>query len=152
MAARFAFRVVIGSGLCALLSAAPGSSVLQVSASSDKEVKRPALSVKVTPNVSFSPARVTALAELKGGPNDYEDYYCAGVEWDWGDGTTSASTTDCEPYEAGKSEIKRRFSKQHDYRHAGNYRVQVRLMRKTKALVSAGATVQVRPGVNDRMF
>lgn len=134
------------------VAAAVGSAVVSLAAGlEDKDAKKPALSVKATPNVSFSPARVTALAELKGGPNDYEDYYCAGVEWDWGDGTTSGTIADCDPYEAGKSEIKRRYSKQHDYIVAGSYRVQVRLMRKSKTLVSAGTTVQVRPGLNEGM-
>jgi hypothetical protein len=120
-----------------------------VAENKDKEVKKPSLSVKASPTVAFAPARVKAVAELKGGPNDYEHFYCAGVEWDWGDGTTSGSSTDCEPYEAGKSEIQRRFSKDHEFQQAGNFRIQVRLMRRNKALTSAGITVQVRPGLRD---
>ena len=55
-------------------------------------------------------------AEIKGGANDYEDFYCASVEWEWGDDTKSESKADCDPYEAGKSEIKRRFVMEHTFR------------------------------------
>src|SRR3979409_1190649 len=77
--------------------------------SKDKDDKRPKLSLKAQPIVSISPSKVTLRVELTGGANDYEEFYCPTVEWDWGDGTQSESTADCEPYQAGKSEIKRRF-------------------------------------------
>ena len=75
--------------------------------------KKPSISVKLNPRSGFSPLRVVATAELTGGPNDFEDFYCASVEWDWGDGTKSESKQDCDPFEAGKSEIKRRFAQEH---------------------------------------
>jgi hypothetical protein len=78
----------------------------------DKD-KRPKLSVKAAPSMAFSPARVVATADINGGPNDFEEFYCAAVEWEWGDDTRSNNTSDCEPYEAGKSEIKRRFTADH---------------------------------------
>jgi hypothetical protein len=140
--------VGLGAATLALVFAMPYG-VSLAAPNKDKEIKKPGLSVKATPNVSFAPARVKAVAELKGGPNDYEEYYCAGVEWDWGDGTTSGSSTDCEPYEAGKSEIQRRFFKDHEFHQSGNYRIQVRLMRKNKALAAAAVTIQVRPGLRD---
>ena len=68
-----------------------------------------------------------------GGADDFEEYYCPTVEWEWGDGTQSESTTDCEPYEAGKSEIKRRFIVEHVFR-AGHYQVSFRLKRRDKAV------------------
>jgi hypothetical protein len=114
-----------------------------------KETKRPGLSLKASPVISFSPARIVLTAELKGGPNDFEEYYCPTVEWDWGDGTHSEATADCEPYEAGKSEIKRRYIVEHVYRYAANYRVQFKLKKKDKVLSAVTATVQVRPGVRD---
>jgi hypothetical protein len=141
----FGFSAVVTVALLSVSTTASPAS----NKDKDKDVKKPGLSVKATPNVSFAPARIKAVAELKGGPNDYEDYYCAGVEWDWGDGTTSGSSTDCEPYEAGKSEIQRRFFKDHEYHQAGNFRIQVRLMRKNKALTAAAVTVQIRPGLRD---
>ena len=111
--------------------------------------RKPSLSLKATPPISFSPARIRLLAELRGGANDYEDYYCPSIEWDWGDDTKSESSTDCEPYEAGKSEIRRRFTAEHVYHNSGSYRVQFRLKRKDKAIANASATVQVRAGLRD---
>jgi hypothetical protein len=109
--------------------------------------KKPKLTLKAQPMISMSPSKVTLRAELVGGANDYQDYYCPTVEWDWGDGTRSESTTDCEPYQEGKSEIKRRFTVDHVFR-AGYYQVAVRLKRRDKALASATATVQVQGGAD----
>lgn len=114
-----------------------------------KDVKRPSLSVKASPMVSFAPARITLTAELKGGPNDYEEFYCPTVEWDWGDDTRSESTADCQPYETGKSEIRRRFTTQHVYRLSGEYRIQILLKKKDKAVGAAYVNVQVRPGLQE---
>jgi hypothetical protein len=86
---------------------------------------------------------------LKGGPDDYEDYYCPAVEWDWGDGTRSEASSDCEPYEPGISQITRRFSKTHVYNFQGRYRVQVRLKRNSRLLTSATTNIQVRAGIRD---
>jgi hypothetical protein len=112
-----------------------------------KDSKRPSLSVKASPPIGFSPARILLVAELKGGPNDYEEFYCAGTEWDWGDGTRSEATADCEPYQAGKSEIRRRFSTEHVFDLPGRYNIRFKLKRKDKVLTAAGATVQVQPGI-----
>jgi hypothetical protein len=117
----------------------------------DKEMasdKRPRLSLKAQPVISMSPARVVLTAELVGGPNDYEEYYCPTVEWDWGDGTQSENTADCAPYEPGKSEIKRRFTVSHVFR-AGNYRVSFKLKRRDKVLGLTTVSIQVRPGLRD---
>ena len=85
----------------------------------DKD-KHPSLKLTARPPLGMSPARVVLTGDLNGGPNDAEEYYCPTVEWDWGDGTTSESTSDCDPYEPGKSEIKRRYTTEHVFR-AGNY-------------------------------
>jgi hypothetical protein len=114
----------------------------------DKKSK-PTVSVKVTPVIGFSPARMVLTAELRGGADDYEEFYCATVEWDWGDDTRSESKTDCEPYEAGKSEIKRRFTIDHTYNIAGEYRVEFRLKQKNKVVGRGTTDVKVRPGIRD---
>lgn len=111
--------------------------------------KKPALSVKASPAVSFAPSRVVLQADVRGGPNDYEEYYCATVEWDWGDGTKSEASYDCEPYEAGKSEIRRRYSIEHVYRQAGSFRVQFSLKQDRRIVAAANTTIQVRPGIRD---
>jgi hypothetical protein len=111
--------------------------------------KRPSLSLKGTPAMSFSPARVVFLGELRGGADDYEDLYCAAAEWEWGDETRFEHKYDCEPYEPGKSEIKRRFTAEHRYMSAGSYRVSLRLKQNNKVIASATTTVRVRPGLRD---
>jgi hypothetical protein len=113
------------------------------------QAKKPTLALKATPMMSFTPAKIRFVAEVKGGPNDYEDLYCPSVEWDWNDDTTSESTADCEPYQAGKSEIPRRFTIEHVYKVAGTYRVQIRLKKKSRVVMSANVFVQVSPGVRD---
>jgi hypothetical protein len=111
--------------------------------------KKPKLTLKAQPVISMAPAKVTLRAELAGGSNDYEDFYCPTIEWDWDDGTTSESTSDCEPYEAGKSEIKRRFSVEHTFR-AGYYHVAFRIKRRDKVVASVTTTVQVQGGADFR--
>ena len=99
------------------LLALPLMLALALSGSPDKP-KRPKLSVKVNPAMAISPARVVASADVNGGPDDFEEFYCAAIEWDWGDDTRSNKSEDCDPYEAGKSQIKRRFTADHASRHA----------------------------------
>jgi hypothetical protein len=110
--------------------------------------KKPKISVKANPAMGMSPVRVVVTADLSGGA-DSEELYCPGVEWEWGDDTRSMDTADCDPYVAGKSEIKRRFTADHVYRSAGEYRVQVRLKRKDKTIGAGSTSVRVRPGLGD---
>lgn len=114
-----------------------------------KEVKKASLSLKVSPTIVFSPARVVVTAELKGGAEDSGELYCPALEWDWGDGTRSESNVDCQPFEAGKSEIQRRFTSSHTYNIAGNYRVQLRLKRGSKTVLGGHVSLQVKPGLRD---
>ncbi|MBI4266389.1 MAG: PKD domain-containing protein [Acidobacteria bacterium] len=111
--------------------------------------QKPSLSLRATPPVGFSPLRVRAATDIRGGSDDYQEFYCATVEWDWGDGTTSENSTDCEPYEAGKSTIRRRFTAEHVYRQQGNYRITFRLKQKTRVVGATTATVQVRGGAGE---
>jgi hypothetical protein len=117
--------------------------------SQQAEAKRPSLSLRVTPPVGFTPLRVQVLAEAKDGSDDFADFYCAGVEWEWGDGTISESGSDCEPYEAGKSTIRRRFVADHVYRQAGQYRIIFKLKQKTRQVAATSSNVQVRSGGGD---
>ncbi len=135
---------------CALGAALAGTAYAQDDKSGkEKEVKKPSLQLRVSPAISFSPARVVVSAELKGGADDQADLYCPNLEWEWGDGTRSEAQTDCEPFEAGKSEIKRRFTSTHMYTTAGSYRAQLRLKRGSKVLVGGHVNVQVKAGVRD---
>lgn len=109
--------------------------------------KKPSLSLKATPSVSFAPARVVLVAELKGGANDLEEFYCPTVEWEWGDFTQSVAESDCDPYSPGKSEIKRRYTLEHQFKNPGAFKVILRLKKGSKVVATANAQVQVRAGL-----
>jgi hypothetical protein len=140
-------RWTIAVGVMSLAWAASGLAVhaQRENRNSKEENPRPKLSLKAQPNVGISPARIVLTLELTGGANDFQEFYCPTVLWDWADGTESESTFDCEPYEAGKSEIKRRYTVQHTFR-AGAHKVWVRLKRNDRLLASANVTIQVQPG------
>ena len=61
----------------------------------------------------------------------------------------SYNSSDCDPYEAGKSTIQRRFSAEHIYRQGGAYRVFFRLKQKTKLVAAASTNVTVRSGAGE---
>ncbi len=111
--------------------------------------KKPSLSLKASPSVSFAPARIVVVAEVKGGADDLEEFYCPNVEWEWGDLTTSTVEADCEPYSAGKSTIKRRYTVEHRYKNSGGFKIILRLKKGDKVIASANAQVQVRAGLGD---
>jgi hypothetical protein len=113
------------------------------------EIKRPKMTLRAQPQVAIAPARILLSVELVGGPDDFEEYYCPSVEWEWGDDTSSESTTDCEPYEAGKSQMKRRYTIQHQFRRPGSYKVYFHLKQKDRILGSATTTIQIQPGAGN---
>ena len=115
----------------------------------DAADKKPSLSLKATPPAGFAPLRVHLVVDVRGGPNDYADFYCPTVQWDWDDGTISETSEDCNPYEAGKSTIRRRFSADHTFRLSGDYRLTFRLKQKDKVISSATTTLTVRPGATE---
>jgi hypothetical protein len=132
---------------CLLLTVAT-TAAPQKDNAKDNDSRRPKITLKAQPTISMAPSRVVLTAELVGGANDYEEFYCPTVEWDWGDGTQSESTIDCEPYQEGKSEIKRRYTVQHVFR-TGAFKVMFRLKRRDKALAAATVSIQVRPGLRE---
>jgi hypothetical protein len=126
---------------------AAGGPVNAVQRSDDN--KKPSLTFKATPPVGFAPLKVRVVVDLKGGANDYSDFYCATVEWDWADGNISGSGEDCDPYQAGKSEIQRRFTAEHTFRQGGDYEVAFRLKQKSRIVAYSKGTVRVRSGIYD---
>ena len=139
-------RLLIAAA-CLAIATAPG--VARAKQNTPKESKdnpRPRIILRAQPPMGVAPARIVLTAELVGGANDFEEYYCPTISWDWGDDTTSESTVDCEPYEAGKSEIKRRFTVQHIFRQEGSQKVFFRLKRRSKEVGAASVMVSVRPG------
>ena len=135
---------LVAAALAALVAGSPVAG-----AGTQEKPKKPSLSLRATPNVGFTPIRIAFVVEVKGGPDDYEDFYCATIEWEWGDGTESEESVDCEPYQAGKSEIRRRFMKDHRYHMADEYRVQFRLKKAGKVVGGASTSLRLRPGLQD---
>jgi len=142
---RFAWAAALASALGVSLAAQKNDKDAKAK---DADTAHPKLTLRAQPVISMAPSRVVLTAEVVGGPNDAEDYYCPGVEWDWGDGTQSESSADCAPYEPGKSEIRRRYTVEHVFR-AGAYRVTLRLKQRDRIAASAAVNIQVRPGLRD---
>ncbi len=124
-----------------------GTAMLSADAGQGKG--KPKSALRVNPTVVFPPARVVATAELSAGANDFQDYYCPKIEWVWGDETQSESGEDCDPYEAGKSEIRRRYTADHTYRAdpmggSGNYELIFRMKQGSKVVLSLRQTIKVQ--------
>lgn len=133
---------VVSASSAAALAVALATTVIVAQPRPD----RPRVMLRAQPSIAVAPARVVLTAELLGGADDFEEYYCPTVAWDWGDDTISESSTDCEPFIAGKSQIRRRFTVEHLFRREGSYKVYFHMKRKEKILGSASATIQVQPG------
>jgi hypothetical protein len=131
---------------CAALVAIAG--VFAADADAANKTK-PSVSLRASPAGGFSPLRVVFTAEIKGGADDFADFYCPSIEWYWGDDTRSESTADCDPYEAGKSEIKRRYVTDHTFQTAGEYNVEFRLKQKDKTVGMGRTMIRIRPGIRD---
>ena len=130
-----------------VLAAAPSTFAQQKNEKEGRqENPRTRITLNARPPLGTSPQRVVLTAELVGGADDFEEYYCPSIEWDWGDDTRSESTTDCEPYEAGKSQIRRRYTVEHIFRRPGAFKVYFRLKRRDKAVGNQSVNVQIRPG------
>ena len=108
--------------------------------------ERPSLSLRASPSVAFSFTPILFVATLMGGADDYEEYYCPSIEWDWDDDTRSETTYDCAPYEPGTSEIRRRYSARHTYQGGGSFQVKFRLKRRDDVLGTARTIVRVQRG------
>jgi hypothetical protein len=137
--------------LCTLaaLTAAVLGSVHLAAAQRDTTDRKPSLSLKASPPAGFAPLRVHTTVDVRGGANDYAEFYCPTIQWDWDDGTISETSEDCDPYEAGKSTIKRRFSGDHTFRLSGEYRVTFRLKQKDKVIAASTTTIAVRAGATE---
>ena len=133
--------------LAVLIVALATSNALGAQRSGDD--KKPSLSLKATPPVGFSPLKVRLVVDVKGGSDDYEEFYCPSIEWDWGDGTVSKNSEDCDPFQSGKSTIKRRYSIEHVFRQPDTFQVFFRLKQRDRVIAATSANVQVRPGVRD---
>lgn len=114
-----------------------------------KKPKKPSLELRVIPRTAFSPVTAFFTAELTGG-DEVEELYCPEVLWEWGDGGKSVQEADCDPFEAGKTKIQRRYTAEHEFRRAGSYQVKVALRRSERTVAAASVHLSVRPGLGDR--
>ena len=137
--------------ICTLVAAAVlgFTSGGSVDAQREGDAKKPSLAFRATPPVGFSPLRVRVVVDVRGGADDYAEFYCPSVEWDWADGTVSESSEDCNPYQPGKSTIRRRYTAEHTYRQAGQYQIYFRLKQKDRVVGAGNGTVQVRAGIRE---
>ena len=145
---RFTKRVRRAALYCALALTSTGVAAAWAGVQSKTEQKKPELILRGTPAVAFAPAKVQFTALLQGGDNDYQDYYCPGIEWDWDDDTVSESTPDCDPYEPGRSRIARRYSATHLFQFEGAYEVRFKLKQHNKVLAVVTTKIEVRPGMD----
>jgi hypothetical protein len=141
-------RLITGVAACLALSASLVAAQQKGDKGKPAEARRPKVTLKANPQVVVAPGRVSLTAELTGGADDFEEYYCPTIAWDWGDDTSSESTSDCEPYEAGKSQIKRRYSVTHQFKRPGTYKLYFHMKDKERIVGSASSTVQVQPGLS----
>lgn len=117
-----------------------------VGSTTGQETEEPELRLRASPRVGFAPAEILFIGELRGGSDDHEPLYCTTEEWEWDDGTHSERTPDCEPFEPGTTEIRRRFSQRHIFRHSGRYEVRLSLKRRDDVVASVRTTIEIRGG------
>ena len=142
-----AFSLALAAALVSSLSAQKNDK--NKDSKNQANADRPKLLLRAQPSVAIAPARVILTAELSGGANDYQDFYCPTIRWEWGDLSSSEAVSDCAPYEAGKTEIKRRFTVEHMFDHAGSYKVYFRMKHGSKEIAATSTTVKVQPGAYD---
>jgi hypothetical protein len=106
------------------------------------KTKRPQLDLRASPRVAFSPVEILLTGQLRGGA-ELEEFYCPGLEWDWGDGTRSAYESDCAPFDSGAA-LERFFSARHAYRSPGAYNVRLTLRRANRTVAVASVAVNVQ--------
>ncbi len=123
--------------------------VLSFGASNNQKDSKTSLLLRATPVMAFAPARITLAAQLKGEVGDKEDFYCPTVEWDWGDGTISQSSSDCEPFQPNKSEIQKSFTTQHIYKTGGEYVVKIMLKKAERVVAMASASLNISRALNE---
>jgi hypothetical protein len=121
---------------------------LAASGTTGEKPRKPRLDLRAAPRMAFSPANVLVTAELTGGDDVNDDYYCPEIEWNWDDGARSVREADCAPLETGAT-IERRYTANHAFRTPGSYNVKMTMRKGNRAIAMATATVTVHPGAGD---
>jgi hypothetical protein len=108
--------------------------------------RKPSLSLQASPSTGFAPLRARLSVDVRGGADDFEDFYCAAVEWEWGDDQKSTHSQDCEPYKAGSSRIERRYTATHTFNDGGTFNVRFRLKQGNRVVANTSVVVRVSDG------
>ena len=116
---------------------------------SPKDSGKVTATLRATPAMAFAPARITLTGQLQNVHGDEANLYCPTVEWDWGDGTISESSSDCDPFQPNKSEIQRSFVTQHIYKTGGEYIVKLLLKKSEKIVAEASASLNISRAVDE---
>ena len=116
------------------------------SVAEQEDDEQPELTLRARRNLGFAPVEVAFTGLVRGGADDDETFYCVSAEWDWDDGTRSESIFDCDPYEPGVSEIRRRFSRRHSYDIGGRYEIRLILRKRDEVIAMARTSVTVQGG------
>ncbi len=114
--------------------------------------QRGSLSLRPSATVAVAPAQVRVTGYLRGSVTDDETYYCPTVRWEWGDGTASEETSDCQPFEANKSDVRRSFMAEHTYRTGGQYTVTLILKKARKVVARAVAWLSIGASSDEGRF
>jgi hypothetical protein len=139
-------RMLLSATCAAFAVAFVAVCVAQKSDTKAPDSKRPKVTLRARPEYGIAPARIVLTAELEGGSDDFEEYYCPTVVWEFNDGSTSEASSDCAPYEVGKSKITRRYTKEHTYKRSGRIRVYFSLRHHDKEVTATGVNITVQPG------
>ena len=102
-------------------------------AASAAEKKGTKVSLRAAPRVASAPVTVVFNVELTGG-EDGEGLYCPVLEWEWGDGTKSEEEEECPAFEAGHTQVQRRFTTSHEFRDRANPKVAVTVRKGDRVL------------------
>jgi hypothetical protein len=129
-----------------MVAGALAASAVALAGAQPRTPAKPSMSVRVAPAMAFTPARLVVTAELKNVGQDDATFYCPTVEWDWGDGTQSEERPNCDPFEAGVSQVRTRYVKQNSYHSAGRFRVTLRLKRGNDVVLTGSTSVTIREG------
>jgi hypothetical protein len=105
---------------------------------------RPKITIRANPESGVAPLRVVATAEVTGGADDDQQFYCPKVIWKWGDDSESTTDSDCDPYVPGKSEIKRHYAVEHRYQEGGRFVLEVVFKQGDKEVGSSRVTIVVQ--------
>jgi hypothetical protein len=104
------------------------------------------LTLNASPQVAFTPARIVLTGDLKNVTNLDADFYCPTIVWEWGDGTQSERSANCDPFEPGTSEVKLRYVQVHTFNTPGRFRVVLRLVKGSQVVLSGSTSLTIRPG------